>query len=77
MRKVNNIQIHIKSQKDYHLFNPNGDTTGVSTHPDGLAKFDYGLSIIVMHGNRFRIIKKEAKIRKKHIYLSFEIFSLR
>ena len=61
---MNNIQIHIKSQKDYQLFNPNGDTTGVSTHPDGLPKFDYGLSIVVMHGNRFRIIKKEAKMRR-------------
>ena len=64
MRKMNNIQIHVKSQQDYHLFNPNGDTTGVLKHPDALPKFDYGLSIIVMHGNRFRIVKKEAKMRR-------------
>ena len=63
MRKINNIEIHIKSQHDFNLFNVAHNAPGRSSFPDGLAQFDFGLTIVVMHGNTFRLIKKEAKTR--------------
>ena len=35
-------------------------------HPNGLPEFDYGLTIVVLHGNRFRIIKKEKKTQRRY-----------
>ena len=64
MRKINNIEIHIKSQHDYNLFHVANNAPGRPAHPNGLPEFDYGLTIVVLHGNRFRIIKKEKKTRK-------------
>ena len=64
MRKINNIEIHIKSKHDYNLFHVANNAPGRPAHPNGLPEFDYGLTIVVLHGNRFRIIKKEKKTRK-------------
>ena len=63
MRKINNIEIHIKSQHDFNLFNVAHNAPGRPSFPDGLEQFDFGLTIVVMHGNTFRLIKKEAKTR--------------